>query len=86
LLEHFDDTKIISLLKQQLEYAGQYVVFSVPSVKYGGQDMGDERLMTVAQWERILEPEFGDRLIELYSYSRKMHIMGVIRKETNGQK
>lgn len=87
LLEHFDDAEIIRLLREQLEYADRYVVFSVPSDEYGGQDMGDERLMDVAQWERILEPEFGDNLVELYSYSRKMHIMGVIRKDGgNGQK
>jgi len=80
LLEHFTDIEIIGLIKEQLNYANKYVVFSVPSAEYKTQDMGDERLMDVAQWEYILESAFGDNLIELYSYARKMHIIGVISK------
>lgn len=79
LLEHFRDGGIISLIEKQLKIAKKAVVFSVPSGKYPYQDMGDERLMNIEQWESILEP-FKDNITELYYYCNGQHLMGVIEK------
>jgi 2-polyprenyl-3-methyl-5-hydroxy-6-metoxy-1,4-benzoquinol methylase len=79
LLEHFEDEKIVEILGQQLEFAQVAVVFSVPSKEYPSIDFGNERLMTVAEWERILTP-FAPKLTQLYRYERNQQIMGVIRK------
>jgi hypothetical protein len=78
LLEHFDDQKIIEIINAQLAFANRAVLFSVPSEEYKNQDYGDERLMSVAEWEAILSPVYGDKLYELYRYDQKRFIMGVI--------
>ncbi len=53
LLEHFDDEAIGRLLREQLRVC-RSVVFSVPSINYPRQDVGDERLMAPGQWEEIV--------------------------------
>ena len=78
LLEHFDDSTICQIVREQLVYAKIAVVFSVPSDNYKTIDFGDERLMGIAEWERILEP-FKVQLAQLYYYERRQHLMGVIR-------
>lgn len=55
LLEHFSDNDIHRLLGEQLRVAKQ-VVFSVPNKYYPRKDYGNERLMSQAEWERILSP------------------------------
>ena len=55
LLEHFSDEDIHKILNEQLRVAKQ-VVFSVPNYRYARRDFGNERLMTKAQWEKILHP------------------------------
>jgi len=55
LLEHFNDDDIVQLLSQQLNTA-RYVIFSVPSKFYPRQDFGDERLMDIEEWLKILAP------------------------------
>lgn len=78
LLEHFTDGEIKRSIDDQLIYAKRAVVFSVPSINYPQQDFGNERLMTLSEWERILSP-FADKLSQLYYYERDQHIIGVIR-------
>lgn len=58
LMEHFSDGAIGSLLREQLRVC-RSVVFSVPSDRYPRQDVGDERLMSPAQWRSIVESEVG---------------------------
>jgi SAM-dependent methyltransferase len=53
LFEHFDDEGIAGLLHEQLRVC-RSVVFSVPSDRYPRQDVGNERLMPPAEWERIV--------------------------------
>jgi hypothetical protein len=79
LLEHFTDEGIIEIITEQLQYAKVAVVFSVPSENYPQQDRGDERLLSIAEWESILEP-FKKQLAQLYYYERRQHLIGVIRK------
>jgi len=55
LLEHFSDEEIHRLLDEQLRVA-PVVVASVPNENYPRRDFGDERLMSQAEWERILAP------------------------------
>jgi SAM-dependent methyltransferase len=53
LMEHFSDEQIGALVREQLRVA-RSVVFSVPSDRYPRQDVGNERLMTPAQWRQIV--------------------------------
>jgi glycosyltransferase involved in cell wall biosynthesis len=56
VLEHFTVPEIRAALAQQVACA-DYVVFSVPSVNYPfAPEFGNERLMPLAEWERILAP------------------------------
>lgn len=55
LLEHFSDEDIRRLLEEQIAI-GDYVLFSVPSKYYPQIDFGNERLMDIADWKRILGP------------------------------
>lgn len=55
--EHFDDKKIIELLKEQLR-VGKSVVFSVPNNFYSQQDFGDERLLSKEYWDLLLKNNF----------------------------
>jgi SAM-dependent methyltransferase len=55
LMEHFSDEEITKLVREQLR-ACRSVVFSVPSAHYPRQDMGNERLMTPAEWRELLAP------------------------------
>lgn len=70
-LEHFSDEEIIALLEQQLRLA-HYVIFSVPSKFYPRIDFGDERLMELEDWLKILAP-FGPSILsgEYYSHDRE---------------
>lgn len=54
LMEHFGDAGIAALLAEQLRVC-RSVVFSVPSDHYPRQDVGNERLMPPARWQRIVE-------------------------------
>ncbi|MBD3295925.1 MAG: methyltransferase domain-containing protein [Candidatus Omnitrophica bacterium] len=53
VLEHFDDEDIVKLLKEQCRVAG-CVFLSVPNNFYNHRDFGDERLLSKAEWEKIL--------------------------------
>jgi 2-polyprenyl-3-methyl-5-hydroxy-6-metoxy-1,4-benzoquinol methylase len=52
--EHFSDSDILSLLEEQLRVA-QIVIFSVPSYYYPKRNVGNERLMTLQQWEKLMD-------------------------------
>jgi hypothetical protein len=51
--EHFDDASIEALVREQLR-VGRRVYISVPNARYGVQDFGNERLLTRAEWDRLL--------------------------------
>lgn len=53
VLEHLSDEQMVSLLKLQKKHAKK-LVHSVPSIKWGRQDYGNERLMTPEEWAFIL--------------------------------
>lgn len=53
LYEHFTDENIKKLLREQLK-VGKVVIFSVPSKYYPQKDFGDEWLLTVKSWRKIL--------------------------------
>ncbi|MFH0905263.1 MAG: class I SAM-dependent methyltransferase [bacterium] len=55
VLEHFSDDDIHRMLTEQLRVAPR-VVFSVPNQWYPQLDFGNERLMSKANWEKILSP------------------------------
>ncbi len=67
LLEHFSDADIHRALTEQLRVAKR-VIFSVPNIYYPKRDFGNERLMTRAQWEKILRPY---RVVDSRDYSKK---------------
>jgi SAM-dependent methyltransferase len=54
LMEHFSDESIAGLINEQLRVC-RSCVFSVPSDRYPRQDVGNERLMPPAEWQRIVE-------------------------------
>ena len=64
LMEHFDDAAIAALLDEQLRVADS-VVFSIPSDHYPRQDVGNERLMSPAAWEKILSERLDGRLFRV---------------------
>ncbi|AKM84992.1 TPA: hypothetical protein DHW58_01930 [Patescibacteria group bacterium] len=68
LLEHFSDKEIHEILDEQLRVADR-VVFSVPNYRYPRRDFGNERLMTAAQWGRVLSPY---RIVTSGYYSQKL--------------
>lgn len=51
--EHFPDGQIAKLLQEQLRVAPN-VIFSVPSKHYGKRDFGNERLLHVEDWQKML--------------------------------
>ena len=77
LLEHFSDGDIRRLVYAMLKVS-YYVAFSVPSVFYPSQDLGDERLMRKEQWLDILK-NFNVTTSEYYGGDNKQyHLMFVI--------
>lgn len=67
LLEHFADSDIHKLLTEHLRVA-KIVIFSVPNSYYPKKDIGDERLLGKAKWEKILQPY---KIINSSNYSLK---------------
>ena len=54
VLEHFPDEQIVQALQQQARVA-RWVIFDVPNIRYGARPYGDERLLPVAHWRRLIE-------------------------------
>ena len=55
LLEHFSDTDIRRFIDQELA-CSKSVLFSVPNHLYMKRDFGNERLMPMSAWRKILSP------------------------------
>lgn len=53
LLEHFDNKKMIDLIKESLRISKE-ILFSVPSQSYPNKDFGDERLLSPVAYRSIL--------------------------------
>src|SRR3989338_3954086 len=53
--EHFNNEQICDLLNQQLKIA-KTIFISVPSKYYIKKDFGNERLMGIKDWRKILAP------------------------------
>ena len=51
--EHFDNETINELIKQQLN-VGNTIIFSVPSRFYPRKDFGNERLLKIEEWKKIM--------------------------------
>lgn len=80
-MEHFNNEDLIKMLLKQLEIA-KYVIFSVPSVFWLTREMGNERKITLEEWENLLNfNEF--KILRLEYYKEKQHIFIVI-SERNG--
>jgi len=81
VLEHYSDEEIREILSQQIKHTA-YVVFSVPSINYPFEkEFGDERFMSLADWQNTLKPfdvaelaYYGDQ-----NLGGQEHILGVIR-------
>ncbi|MBD3379387.1 MAG: methyltransferase domain-containing protein [Candidatus Omnitrophica bacterium] len=52
--EHFSDDDIQALVREQLRVARE-AIFSVPTVFYRNRDFGNERLLSMRRWRRILK-------------------------------
>lgn len=63
VLEHFDNEQIAKIISNQLK-SSKIVLHYVPSAKYKKPSFGDERLLTVQDWQDICSPtsiiEFND--------------------------
>jgi len=75
LLEHLSDDEIKQLLNLQTTNSFA-VIFSVPSKFYGKQDFGDERLLTLEEWKKILKPF---EIHQLRYYDDNRHILGILK-------
>lgn len=69
LAEHFDDASIARLLREELRVC-RSVVFSVPSDHYPRHDVGNERLMSPAQWLDVVRRAVGDAYRVSADYAR----------------
>ena len=81
VLEHFTAPFLQAALAQQVACA-ERVVFSVPSVYYPFEpEFGDERLLPLAEWERLLAP-FDVEELRLYGdpqHGEREHVLCVLR-------
>jgi len=69
VLEHFSDQEICLALAEQLRVAPT-VVFSVPLLRYGRQDFGDERLLTIGKWNALISTVARVQRVVGYDHSR----------------
>jgi SAM-dependent methyltransferase len=53
VLEHFPDEKIVAALREQGRVAHR-ILFDVPNHRYGAQPFGDERLLPLRHWKRLI--------------------------------
>jgi hypothetical protein len=79
VLEHYDNKGILRMLSNQLEIA-KYVVFSVPSIHYPKREFGNERKMTVEEWESILQ-DAGFNVLRVDYYRENTQIACVVSNE-----
>ena len=67
------------MLSKQLEVA-KYVVFSVPSINYPKSEFGNERKMTIEDWEVILKSG-GFNIVKIEYYREDTQIACIIQKK-----
>lgn len=53
VLEHFPDDQIVAALREQSRVA-RLVLFDVPNHRYGARPFGDERLLPIGHWRRLI--------------------------------
>ena len=75
--EHFSDADIHKLIQQQLAIASK-VMFSVPSVHYPAHDVGDERLLSLEDWRRILKDYVVTHLTYYGGDTGKYHVFACV--------
>jgi len=99
VLEHFDDKEIQLLLKEMLRVSN-LVIFSVPSINYPSLTFGDERLMSLEDWAKILKKttknfHVGYYKIDLSSIKKNiikfkwpmpLHIIGIVKSYQRNSK
>jgi len=80
LFEHYPDSDIVKIVEQQIELAKKLVVFNLPTSDYPWKHnaFGNERWLTIAEWEKIFKP-FKRDLVELYRYGSGYFLLGVIK-------
>ena len=54
VLEHFPDEQVVAALQQQCRVAKR-VIFDVPNSRYDSQPYGDERLLPISHWRRLIQ-------------------------------
>ncbi len=87
VLEHMTDTQIQESCRQILKCSPVFI-FSVPGTYYKHQDFGDERLLSLTQWEEILKgvgklqmkPYFYQRTKKNFLISRPLMWMGILTR------
>ncbi|MDI6720682.1 MAG: methyltransferase domain-containing protein [Methanomicrobiales archaeon] len=78
-MEHFDNETISKILERQL-LVSNYVIFSVPSKYYPHREYGNERKMSLEEWNFILKSK-GLNVIESGYYQDNWHVYCVIGEE-----
>ncbi len=87
VLEHLNDEQIRQAAAEALR-VGKAFIFSVPGNHYKHQDFGDERLLSTAQWKRILlgvgqlelKPYYVIRTKRNFLLSRPLMLMGILTR------
>jgi len=87
VLEHMTDEQIRTSCAQLLKVSPIFI-FSVPGIYYRHQDFGDERLLSVKQWESILsgvgklsmKPYFYVRTKKNFLRKRPLMWMGILSR------
>ena len=54
VLEHVSDENIVRALREQGRVARR-IIFDVPNHRYGAQPFGDERLLAIRHWKRLIQ-------------------------------
>ncbi len=87
VLEHMTDEQIQASSREILK-ASPVFIFSVPGIHYKHRDFGDERLLSIGQWERILagigklemKPYFYERTKKNFLMKRPLMWMGILSR------
>lgn len=74
VLEHMNDEQIRRASRESLRVAKRFI-FSVPGENYRHQDFGDERLLSEAQWKKMLNGVGNLELIPYYRIRTKRNFL-----------
>jgi len=75
-MEHFDNHCLIKLISKQLAVS-KFVIFSVPSIYYPYNEFGNERRMSIGDWELILK-NAGYNILDIKYYHDNWFISGIL--------